>query len=83
VLDIPDYHVIGEQIREEPMLLPGNGGVQQVHVIPYRIDSGPAQGHTGEVRVVPEDYTPDSVRQAIEDKIATTNLIGGLAKSSA
>jgi hypothetical protein len=81
--EVPDYHVIGDQIREEPQLLPGNGGIQQVYVVPYRIDSGPSRGHFGEVRVTEEDYTPDTVRQVIEDKVTTTHMIGDLGRSSA
>jgi hypothetical protein len=47
-------------------------------VVPYRIDSGPAAGHNGVVKVANEDYTPATVEQAITDQVDTTHAIGNL-----
>lgn len=81
--DIPQWHVLADQIREEDTLPATGPGLVHTHVIPYRIDSGPAKGQTGEVRVPEEDYTPDSVEGLINAKTATTHAIGGLGKPRA
>lgn len=78
--DVPAYHVLGDQIRQEDTLAPGNGGLQEVYVVPYQIDDGPARGHTGVVKVTPDDYTEQGVREAVEAQVATTHGIAGVGK---
>lgn len=76
--DIPQWHVLAPQIREEDTLGGPGEGLVHVHIVPYRIDSGPARGQMGEVRVPDEDYTPDTVEGMINAKTATTHAIGNL-----
>lgn len=76
--DIPHWHVLGNQIREEDTLPASGPGLVHVHVVPYMIDSGPAKGQTGEVRVPDEDYVPATVESMINAKTSTTHAIGGL-----
>jgi hypothetical protein len=78
--DVPAYHVLGDQIRQEDTLAPGNGGLTEVYVIPYMIDEGPAKGHTGSVKLDPSDYDPEHVREAIEGQVANTHNIAALGK---
>jgi hypothetical protein len=77
--EVPAWHVLGDQIRKEDTL--AGGGLAEVYVIPYSIDSGPAKGHKGSVRVAVDDYTPDEVERAVVDEVATTHAIGTLGKA--
>jgi hypothetical protein len=65
------YHVLVNQVRTEDTLLPGNAGLQEVHVIPYSVDSGPAKGHSGTIRVPTGQETPAEVDRLIRAKIGT------------
>lgn len=71
------------QVREEPVLLPGNQGLAQVHVVPFTVTSGPAAGHSAEVRVPFEQFTADEVDRLIRARITTMELIAGLGQASA
>jgi hypothetical protein len=76
--EVPSWHVLADKIREEDTIGDVGQGLIHVHIIPYRIDSGPARGQFGEIRVPDEDYTPDTVEGMINAKTATTHAIGGL-----
>lgn len=81
--ETPDFQVLGPQIREDTTLGPGNAGLVTEYVVPYKITSGPAQGHQGSVRVAPEDFTPARVEQEVRDAVATVHGIAGIGQSSA
>jgi hypothetical protein len=72
------WHVLAPQIRRRTQIAPGGLGLTEIWTIPYVIDSGPAKGHHGDVQVPEEDYTPESVQQAIQDQVDTTHSIGSL-----
>ena len=72
------YHVLGDAISTETQLNPAGTGIQDVHVIPYMIDSGPAKGTTRSVKVTPQNYTTDGVKQAIEADLNVTHQIASL-----
>jgi hypothetical protein len=77
--EVPAWHVLADQIRKEDTL--AGGGLSEVYVVPYSIDSGPAKGHTGSVRVATDDYTPEEVERIVTDEVATTHAIGNLGKA--
>lgn len=81
--DEPGWKVLGDQIKKEDTLAPGGTGLQEVYVIPYQITAGAAKGHTGSVRLPPDDYTPDNVRQAIDDAVRTTHDVASLSSGNA
>jgi hypothetical protein len=81
--DDPLFSIDPAQVREEPVLLPGNAGLAQVHVVPFTITSGPGRGHSGEVRVPFEQFTPDEVDRLVRARIASVEGIAGLGGGGA
>lgn len=79
--DIPNWHVDKAGIREETVLPEHGTGLQLVHVVPYVIDSGPARGHHGVVRVSDDDFTADMVGQTIDADVLRHHLIAPLART--
>lgn len=75
---LPEWHVVGAGIRQEETLADSGNGLQRMYVIPYVIDSGPAKGHQGVVRVTPEEFTPVRVQQAVESVISAAHLVADL-----
>jgi hypothetical protein len=72
------WHVLGDQITQEVDLGPGNQGLVEVKIVPYQIDSGPAAGHVGQVKVPVSRFTPDNVRGLIQAAVDVTHAVGGL-----
>lgn len=81
--DTPDWHVLGPQIRETTSLAESGTGLDYVYEVPYRIDSGPAAGHQGMVRIAKRDYTPAAVEALIRAETGTTHGVAGLRSGSA
>lgn len=73
------WHVLGDQITQEVDLGPGNQGLVEVKIIPYQIDSGPAAGHVGQVKLAVNRFTPDNVRALIQTAVDATHNVAGLA----
>lgn len=65
-------------MRAETQLADGNGGLVNRWVVPYRITGGPARGTQHAVTVEHHDFTPDTVRQAIENHAANVHAIASL-----
>ena len=80
---IPTWHVLGPQIREETQLAEHGTGMAQVHVVPYMIDSGAAKGHVGVLKVAPRDYYPEFVKDAIDEAVGNTHGIATLGTTGA
>lgn len=72
------YHVIGNGMTIETQLNAAGTGIEDVHVIPYMIDSGPAQGSRRIVKVPSSMYNDQAVRQAIEADLDATHKIASL-----
>jgi hypothetical protein len=81
--DLPDYHVLGDQIREDTTLHPSGNGLLTVHEVPFRIDSGPAKGSQHVVRVEPADFTPAAVKAAIEEHLSNIHGVASLGTPGA
>lgn len=75
------YHVLGDAITTETQLNPSATGIQDVHVIPYVIDSGPAKGTQRSVKVTQQNYTRTGVQAAIEADLDATHQIASLQQS--
>lgn len=73
------WHVLGDQITQEVDLGPGNQGLVEVKIVPYQIDSGPAAGHVGQVKLPVSRFTPDNVRALIQSAVDATHNVAGLA----
>lgn len=74
------YHVMGANITTETRLHPNGTGIQDVHVVPYKIESGPAKGVVRAVKVPHEEYTPAAVKTAIESDVDLTHDIASLGQ---
>ena len=72
------YHVVGSAFSIETRLNEAGTGIEDVHVIPYVIDSGPAKGQRRSVKVPESQYNLDGVRTAIESDLNTTHQIAQL-----
>lgn len=75
------YHVVGSSFAIETRLNDAGTGIEDVHVIPYVIDSGPARGQRRTVKVTDGDYTLEGVRAAIESDLNNTHQIAGLGQA--
>lgn len=81
--EIPNWHVDAAGIHEEERLPEHGTGLQLVHVVPYVIDTGPAKGHHGVVRVGDDDFTTDAVQTAIDADVLRHHLIAQVARTDA
>jgi hypothetical protein len=75
------YHVGRPPYPLEPRLSESGTGIEDVHVIPYHIDSGPAKGHKGTVKIPHADFTVDNVRSAIETDVDMHHQIAAITKT--
>lgn len=75
------YHVIGNGLTIETQLNAAGTGIEDVHVIPYMIDSGPAAGSRRIVKVPVAAFTPAGVKLAIETDLNTTHQIAQLGQT--
>ncbi len=55
----PAWHVISDEITQSTELKTSGTGLIDMYTIPYVIDSGPATGHTGSVKVAVTNALPD------------------------
>lgn len=81
--ELPDWHVLGDQIREESSLAPSGQGIETLWQVPYMIDSGPAKGSQHVVRLDPRQFTPADVEQAIREHLSNVHGVAGLGKPGA
>lgn len=80
---LPAWHVLGDQITTTTVPLPGMTGLQDMHDIPYAIDSGSAAGTVRHIKVTPDQFTPDYVQNAIVTDLSNVHLIAGLGTQNA
>lgn len=81
--ELPDWHVVSNQVRKDQTLAEGGTGLQTVWSVPYMIDSGPARGSTHTVEVSTDDFTPARVKSAIEDQLSTVHGVTTLRSGNA
>lgn len=77
------YHVGKPPYKLEPQLSESGTGIVDVHVIPYHIDSGPAKGHHGHVKIPHPEFTVETTRAAIESDVDMHHDIAGIGQPSA
>ena len=73
------WHVLAAQTRPETQLSPTGAGLQDVEVVPYMVDSGPLAGTTRTITLPVGLYTPENVRNAIEQDVQNASAVGGLS----
>lgn len=74
------YHVHGDAIHTETQLNQSGTGIEDVHVVPFTIDSGPSEGHHGQVKVPHSKWTPENARAAVETEVDRVHAIGSMSK---
>jgi hypothetical protein len=72
------YEVIGSGMTIEPRLNEAGTGIEDVHVVPYKITSGPAAGVKRTVKVPHSMYSTAAVKSAIETDVDTTHDVASL-----
>lgn len=75
------WEVKPDSMRSETQLADGNGGLVTRWVVPYKITGGPAKGTQHAVHLDHDDFTPDTVRQAIANHAANVHAIAGLSSA--
>jgi hypothetical protein len=74
------YHVVGDAMALEPRLNAAGTGIEDVHVVPYVIDSGPARGHRGAVKVPHPHWSPEAARAAVEADVDTHHDVASISQ---
>lgn len=78
----PAWHVLSDEISQSTELKKSGTGLADMYTIPYVIDSGPATGHTGSVKVAVDNATPDVVAAMINQATSTVHALANLAIDS-
>lgn len=74
------YRVIGNAITTETRLNAAGTNIEDHHVVPYEITSGPAKGVRRAVKVPHSSYTPAEVKMAIESDVDMTHDVASLGQ---
>lgn len=78
----PAWHVLSDEITQSTELKKSGTGLVDMYTIPYQIDSGPATGHTGSVKVAVDNATPEVVSALINQATATVHAVAPLAQDN-
>lgn len=78
----PAWHVLSDEISQSTELKQSGTGLVDMYTIPFVIDSGPAVGHTGSVKVAVNNATPDVVAAAINAATSTVHALAPLAQDA-
>lgn len=76
--ELPHWHVIGDQVREQASLAPSGTGIETMWEVPYMVDSGPAKGSQHKVLIDPRDFVPATVEQAIREHLSNVHNVAQL-----
>ena len=72
------WHVVPNGQRLTTAISPSGTGFTDVWEVTYMIDSGPATGNEGTVRIPASQYTTEIVKAAINAQAATQHGVAGL-----
>lgn len=78
----PAWHVLSDEISQSTELKTSGTGLVDMYTIPYVIDSGPATGHTGSIKVAVTNATPDVVAAMINQATSTVHALAPLAQDA-
>lgn len=78
----PAWHVLSDEITQSTELRKSGTGLVDMYTIPYVIDSGPATGHTGSVKVAVDNAGPDVVASMINAATATVHALAPLRQDA-
>jgi len=72
------WHIVPGGQRLTTQISPSGMGFQDVWEIVYQIDTGPAQGTQGTIRVPPGQYNAETVKAAINQLVTHQHNIAAL-----
>lgn len=78
----PAWHVLSDEITQSTELKKSGTGLVDMYTIPYVIDSGPATGHTGSVKVAVDNASPDVVASMINAATSTVHVLAGIGQDA-
>lgn len=78
----PAWHVLSDEITQSTELKKSGNGLVDMYTIPYQIDSGPATGHTGSVKVAVDNASPDVVAALINSATSTVHVLAGIGQDA-
>ena len=81
-MQAPAWHVLSDEISQSTELKKSGNGLIDMYTIPYVIDSGPATGHTGQVKVAVDNATPDVVANLINSATSTVHALAPLRQDA-
>lgn len=72
------WHIVPNGQRLTTQISPAGNGFSDVWEVSYMIDSGPAQGTEGLVRVPASQYNAETVKATINTQVAHQHAIAAL-----
>lgn len=72
------WHIVQGGQRQSTQLNASGTGFTDVWEITYQVDSGPATGTQGTIRVPQEFYSADYVKSQIDGAVAALDAVAGL-----
>lgn len=78
----PAWHVLSDEITQSTELRKSGTGLVDMYTIPYVIDSGPAAGHSGSIKVAVDNATTDVVAAMINQATATVHALAPLRQDA-
>lgn len=75
---MPTWHVLPNGQRLTTVISPSGGGFSDVWEVTYQIDSGPAQGTEGTVRVPASQYNAEVVKATISEQVKHLHSVASL-----
>ena len=72
------WHIVPNGQRLTTQISPAGNGFQDVWEVTYQIDSGPAAGNQGIVRVPASQYNAQVVKATINDQVTHQHAIASL-----
>lgn len=77
------YRVIGGAIHTESQLNEAGTGIEDVHVVPFTIDSGPAEGHKGQVKIPHSQWNAENAKAAVENEVNKVHAVASIGQTHA
>ncbi len=72
------WHVVADEQKLASQISTTGTGFRDIWEVPYVIDSGPAAGLTGTVRVPADQYSADVVQATINAIVQHNHAVGSL-----
>lgn len=81
-MNSPAWHVLNDEITQTTELKKSGAGLAEIYEIPFVIDSGPAAGHTGSIKVPVGNATPEVIAALINAATSAVHGFAGLSQDA-